>query len=291
MQGMKPIFKRAVIAGVGLIGGSLALAGKKRGIFETVVGLGRRESTLGLAKKLGIVDEITTDPIAAAKGADLFFAATPPGSIALICEKIAPYLPDGCIVTDGGSVKEKIVARLDKNLPPHLRFIGGHPVAGTERSGPEAAFDTLYNGRYTALTPTDKTDDEAVLLVTRMWEGVGASVVTLSPKEHDAAMAVISHLPHLAAYALVETLSEADRDGSIKRFVAGGFKDITRIAASDPGMWREIFAMNKGNLLDSIGHFEAWMGRFKKAIETNDFDTVQKLLEKAQTSRKDIPEA
>ncbi|VAX16232.1 Prephenate dehydrogenase [hydrothermal vent metagenome] len=286
---MKPIFKRAVIAGVGLIGGSLALAGKKRGIFETVVGLGRRESTLLQAKELGIVDEITIDPIVAAQSADLVFAATPPGSIASLCEEIAPHLPEGCVITDGGSVKEKIVARLDEKLPTHVRFIGGHPVAGTERSGPAAAFDTLYDGRYTVLTPTSKTDDKAIGQVTGMWEGVGARVVTLSPVEHDAAMAVISHLPHLAAYALVETLCEADDEGSIKRFVAGGFKDITRIAASDPGMWREIFAMNKGNLLDSIGRFEAWMDRFKKAIEKGDFDTVQKLLEKAQTSRKDIP--
>ncbi|VAX22117.1 Cyclohexadienyl dehydrogenase [hydrothermal vent metagenome] len=282
---MKPIFERAVIAGVGLIGGSLAIAGKKAGVFGTVVGLGRTEATLNRALALGIADEISSDIAQALKGADFFFISTPVESIIPLCIKAVPFMKDGCVVTDGGSVKGKIVRELTKALPSSVKFIGGHPVAGTEKSGPDSAFATLYENRYTILTPTATTDPTALNRVTKMWEAVGSKVITMSPDEHDEALAVISHLPHLAAYALVETLDKTDKSGEIKKFVAGGFKDITRIAASHPEMWRDIFEMNKAEVLRSVTNFEASMAGFKKDIENGDFDSLLKKLENAKNLR------
>lgn len=282
---MKPIFERVVIAGVGLIGGSLAIAGKKAGIFGTVAGLGRTQTTLDRALELGIADEIFSDPKDALKGADLLFVATPVETIIPFCISSAPFLEDGCVVTDGGSVKGKIVRELEAGLPSSVKFVGGHPVAGTEKSGPDSAFATLYENRYTIVTPTEKTDPDALDRIIKMWRAVGSKVVTMTPDEHDEALAVISHLPHLTAYALVETLDKADTSGKIKKFVAGGFKDITRIAASHPQMWRDIFSMNRAEVLRSVERFEASIAGFKKDIENEDFDSLLKKLENARNLR------
>lgn len=287
---MKPLFERAVIAGVGLIGGSLALAGKRNGLFKTTIGVGRSSETLNKAKQIGLVDEIATDHVVAAEGADIFFAAAPAESIVSLCLAIAPHLPAGCVVTDCGSVKSEIVKNLEASLPKTLRFVGGHPVAGTEMSGPEAARADLFENRFAIITPTGNTDPLVIDLVSKMWEGVGSTVVTMKPEDHDKALAVISHLPHLAAYALVETMDEMDSRIPIRRFAAGGFKDITRIAASDPAMWRDIFRMNKKNLLETIEKFEARLARYKQAIENNDFDLVEKMLQNVKTIRLGIDE-
>ncbi len=282
---LEPLFERAVIAGVGLIGGSLALAGKKAGLFKTTVGFGRTAATLEKAMELGVVDETTTDISEAVDGADFFFAAVPVETIVPLCLSVGPKLAQGCVITDGGSVKGHIVKELEGALPAGVRFVGGHPVAGTEKSGPEAAFETLFEGRYTILTPTDSTDSEAVALVRKMWEGAGSKVVTMSPEEHDAALATISHMPHLVAYALVQALDEADSGASIRRFVAGGFKDTTRIAASHPAMWRDIFSMNRDKVLASVKLFESCLTEFTSAIEENDFDGLEKKLEKIRDLR------
>ncbi len=282
---MKPLFEHAVIAGVGLIGGSLAIAGKKAGVFGSVTGLGRGRSNLDKAMELGLVDAITTNLAEACRGADLFFAAIPVESIPGLCVEAAGYLPENCLLTDGGSVKREIVSQLEKKLPRNLRFVGGHPVSGTEKSGATAAVDTLFNNRYTILTPTQSTDPDAVDLVGAMWRAVGANVVTMSPEKHDHAMAIISHLPHFAAYALVEAIVNADDSDSIKRFVAGGFKDTTRIAASDPAMWRDIFSMNQDSLLTAVELFEKSLSSFKNDIINRDFDTLEKKLEKIRDER------
>ncbi|MBI5815546.1 MAG: prephenate dehydrogenase/arogenate dehydrogenase family protein [Nitrospinae bacterium] len=274
------------MAGVGLIGGSLALAGKDAGIFKTVVGLGRSRETLGKALALKIIDEASQDHNEAVKGADLFFAAAPVESIIPLCLSVAPHLPDGCIITDGGSVKGAIVRELDEKLPKHVRFVGGHPIAGTEKSGPDAAFSTLYKNRYTVLTPTQNTDPEALLKVRKMWESVGSIVVEMTPEDHDEALALISHLPHLAAYALVDTLDGADKEGAIRRFVAGGFRDTTRIAASHPAMWRDIFSMNREMILEAVGKYEKSLGELKQMIAGGDFDSLEKRLDKIAGVRK-----
>lgn len=270
----EPLFRRALFAGVGLIGGSLALAAKRAGLIETAVGYGRNLATLERAKELGLIDEIFTDPSMACADADLLFVAVPvTGTVPLICD-LEPHLRDDCIVTDGGSVKGEIVA----SIPVGVRFVGGHPVAGTEKSGPNAAFADLYKDHYTILTPTADTDADALAKVTRLWEGVGATVVTMTPADHDKALAVISHLPHLAAYALVETLEEEDPDGIVGKLVAGGFKSATRIAASHPEMWRDIFAMNKKATLDAVALFRDKLDTFTDAIEEERFDDLLAML-------------
>ncbi|MBF0171179.1 MAG: prephenate dehydrogenase/arogenate dehydrogenase family protein [Nitrospinae bacterium] len=278
---MAPLFSRALFAGVGLIGGSLALAAREAGLIGTAVGYGRNRETLEQALALGIVDEIATDPAAACAGADLLFVATPVESVAGLVERLAPHLPDGCVVTDGGSVKGAIVERLAR-LDPRLPFVGGHPVAGTEKSGPQAAFATLYKDRYTILTPVADTDPGALAKVARLWEGVGAKVVTMTPADHDRALAMISHLPHLTAYALVDTLAEGDPDDRVGRFIAGGFKSTTRIAASDPAMWRDIFSMNRAATLDAVRMFAAHLARFADAIEEERYDDLLAMLRRAR---------
>jgi len=282
---MKPLFERVVIAGVGLIGGSLALAGKKAGIFKTVVGFGRGKANLDKALTLGVVDEVTTDLGLAVRGADLFFAAVPVESVIDVCLKAADGMKAGCIITDGGSVKKKIVEQLQKRLPSSVRFVGGHPVAGSEKSGAGSADESLFKKRYTIITPTSSTDPQAVDLVQDMWKAAGSDVVTMGPDEHDEIMAMISHLPHFAAYALVDAVSKADGAGSMRRFAAGGLRDTTRIAGSDPKMWRDIFSMNKERLIESINTFERSLSELKEMVEKNNFDGLKARLDKIRSTR------
>ena len=279
------MFDRVAIAGVGLIGGSLALACKRAGVFGSVIGLGRGMENLKTALRLSIVDEITSDIEVAAKGADLFFAATPVETIPSIVLKAAEHLPDGCVITDGGSVKGDIVAKLDERLRPELHFVGSHPVAGTEKTGASAAFRELYQGRYTILTPTKRTNQEALLKVSNMWKAAGSKVVEMSPEAHDATLALISHLPHLLSFSLMDAVMSSDPDGGKRRFAAGGLKDTTRIAAGDPAMWRDIFSMNKIALLDSLQYFQASLDDFRKMIEAEDFDSVQERIGRIRRAR------
>ena len=280
------IFNRVAIAGVGLIGGSLALAGKRAGIFGSVVGLGRGKANLDDALRLGIIDEATSDLKTAAAGADLFFAAVPVESIAGLVLQAAAHLPQGAVITDGGSVKGKIVERLDAALPPSLFFVGGHPVAGTEKTGAAAAFADLYKGRYTILTPTEKTNPAALDKVKRMWEAAGSRVEIMAPEDHDGAMSAISHLPHLVAFALMEAVMQDDPDGTKRRFAAGGLRDTTRIAASDPAMWRDIFSMNRKKLLSSLALFQDSLDRFLVEIESGDFEEVRRRIEAISAARR-----
>lgn len=279
------LFNRVVIAGVGLIGGSLAIAGKKRGIFGRTIGLGRTRKTLERALELGVVDEISDDPAVALAGADLFFAAAPVESIVPLCLKVEGNLPDDCVITDGGSVKGRLTAELTEKLKHPSRFVGGHPIAGTEKSGPEAAFATLYEKRYTILTPTPATSAEALRKVRVMWETVGSKVVEMTPEEHDRALALISHLPHVAAYALVETLDGMDPDRIIRGFAAGGFRDTTRIAASHPEMWRDIFSMNQSEVVKAIREYEKSLAGMREAIERADWAGLTERLERARRAK------
>lgn len=281
----KPRFRHAVIAGVGLIGGSLALAGKKAGVFEKVTGVGRSAGNLEDALRLGVVDEATSDLGAAAKDADFFFAATPVESIAPVCVEAAKHLAEGALVTDGGSVKGKIVAELSTALPSSVNFVGGHPIAGTEKSGAAAAFDTLFKNRYTILTPAGGTPPEAVERLRGMWEAVGADVVEMTPDDHDRTMAAISHLPHLVAYALVETVRSDENAESLRRFAAGGFRDTTRIAASDPAMWRDIFSMNRRFALEYIESYERALAGFKRDIEEGRFEELREKIARVKSFR------
>ncbi len=268
-----PFFEKMTVVGVGLIGGSLSLGLKEAGAVGRVVGVGRGLANLETARARGIVDDFTHDPVEAARGADLVFLATPVLSIVPLVEKIrrAGVLKEGAILTDGGSVKGALVEPIEKLLPPLAHFVGSHPVAGSEKTGAAAARTDLFRGRKCVLTPTGRTDPTALSRVERMWRTVGMEVVVMDPVSHDRALAVISHLPHLAAYALVEAAAGfRDTDPRPLDLAAGGFRDITRIASSSPEVWREICLTNREAILESITLYENSLARLKGLVEAGD---------------------
>ena len=268
---MSFMINRLAIIGVGLIGGSLVRALREASAVKSVVGIGRSLPNLEDALSLGICDEITQNPLEGVKGADVVFISVPVCAIPGVVAEIAPALTPGCIITDGGSVKEAIVSECEAYTPSGCFFVGGHPIAGTEHTGAAASFATLYRGRRCILTPTERTDAAALELVAGMWRLTGADVCSMEPGHHDRIFAEISHLPHMAAYALVHAVGTADVEGeNVLSYTAGGFRDFTRIASSDPAMWRDIALMNRGALLRSIDGFSASMAELRRRIDAGD---------------------
>jgi prephenate dehydrogenase len=268
---MTTIIDRLAIIGVGLIGGSLARALREAGAVRSVVGIGRSRANLEDALSLGICDEITQDALEGVKGADMVFISVPVCSIPAVVAEIAPALAPGCIVTDGGSVKTAIVRECEALMPSGCHFVGGHPIAGTEHSGASASFATLYRGKRCILTPTGQTDKAALATVDRIWRLTGAEVCAMEPGHHDRIFAEISHLPHAVAYALVHAVGTADVEGeNVLSYTAGGFRDFTRIASSDPVMWRDISLMNRDALLKSIDGFSASLAELRRRIDSGD---------------------
>jgi prephenate dehydrogenase len=268
---MSVMIGRLAIIGVGLIGGSLARALREAGALKSVVGIGRSLPNLEEALSLGICDEITQDLAEGVRGADMVFISVPVCAIPGVVAEIAPFLAPGCIVTDGGSVKTAIVGECEALMPSGCFFVGGHPIAGTEHTGAAASFATLYRGRRCILTPTERTDAAVLELVASLWRLAGADVCIMEPGHHDRIFAEISHLPHMAAYALVHAVGTADVEGeNVLSYTAGGFRDFTRIASSDPAMWRDIALMNRDALLKSIDGFSASMAELRQRIEAGD---------------------
>ncbi len=258
------------VVGVGLIGGSLALALKAVGAVGRVVGIGRGRANLETALELGIVDTISTE-LGAASNSDVVFLATPVLSLGEVAAGLAPHLKSGAILTDGGSVKAEVVHAVEPHLPAHVHFVPGHPIAGTEKSGAEAAFASLYQGRRCILTPTDETDPAALELVRRMWQVAGSEVVLMDIEKHDRILAAISHLPHMVAYSLVNAVGSYDRyEENILDYSAGGFRDFTRIASSDPSMWRDIALGNREALLEMMELFEKFFAELKEDVRSGD---------------------
>jgi prephenate dehydrogenase len=258
---------RLTVIGVGLIGGSLALALKEAGVVGEVVGCGRGRPNLEKALERGIIDRFTRDPLEAVDGADVVFLATPLKTFRSVIEQCLPGLKPGAIITDGGSVKGEVVTDLEPLLPEDIHFVPGHPIAGTEKSGAEAAFATLYRGKRCILTPTEKTRPQAIATVTRMWQTVGSDVVQMSLEKHDRVLAAISHLPHMVAYSLVNAVGSYDHyEENILEYSAGGFRDFTRIASSDPTMWRDIAETNREALLEMMEQFETFFAELKTDI-------------------------
>jgi prephenate dehydrogenase len=283
------MINRLAIIGVGLIGGSLALALRKKGLVGEVVGIGRGETNLRRGVELGVIDRYSLDPGEGVRGADLVFLATPVCTIADIVGRIAPHLAPGAIVTDGGSVKEEIVAACEPLMPDGTFFVGGHPVAGTEHSGVEAAFATLYENRRCILTPTGGTDPAALAVVAKMWEAAGSEVVLMDVHKHDRVLAAISHLPHMVAYSLVNAVGGYDRfDESILRYSAGGFRDFTRIASSDPAMWRDIALMNREAILEMIDFFAGSLAELRNHVTTSDSAGLQRFFANSKELRDGI---
>ena len=287
------LFDRVALIGFGLIGSSLARVLRRDSPATTIVACARRAETLAAVRRLDLADETTDDPARAAEGADLVVVATPLSAYAEIGRRIAPALRRGAILTDVGSVKEAVIRDLQPSLPEGVHFVPGHPVAGTEHSGPEAGFAELFRGRWCILTPPPETAPEAVADVTRMWEQAGMRVVTMSADHHDRVLAVTSHLPHLIAYTIVGTAT--DLEDSLKseviEFSASGFRDFTRIAASDPVMWRDIFLNNREAVLEILQRFNEDLTALQRAIRWGEGDKLQDLFTRTRAIRRSIIEA
>ena len=252
--------------GVGLIGGSVAWGAKRRGLAAQVVGADRDPASLRHALGAGMID-VVADAADAVQDADLVVLAVPVGALAGLADELAPRLDPRTVVTDVGSVKRSVVERVGWVIP---RFVGGHPMAGGEQSGAAAASPDLFEGATCLVTPTERTDPAALQAVERLWHALGATVVRLDAAVHDEIVAAVSHLPHLAAYALVNTAAGSDPSGRALSFAAGGFRDMTRIAASSPELWRDICLMNRAPLLDALARYTAAVGRLRDLIEKGD---------------------
>lgn len=286
MSGSAPLVRRLAVIGVGLIGGSLARALRAAGAVGEVVGIDLDEANLRQAAELGVVDRAAATAAEGVAGADMVFLAVPVRAMAGVVREIGPHLAAGCIVTDGGSVKAEVVAACDPLMPAGTCFVGGHPIAGTEHSGVGASFATLYQGKRCILTPAATTDRDALATVARMWEAAGSEVALMDPEMHDRLVAAISHLPHMVAYALVNAVEGYDRfEESILRYSAGGFRDFTRIASSDPAMWRDIALMNREGILEVMDHFAAYFSQLRSLVAAGDAEGLERFFRDSKESR------
>jgi len=289
----QPLFATAALIGIGLIGSSLARRARRDGLFRRIVAGTRTQATAERALALGIVDAATTDLPAAVEGADLVVLCTPVGTYAEIAAAIGPRLAKGAIVTDVGSVKQAPIRDVTPHLPPGVAFVPGHPVAGTEHSGPDAGFPTLFDGRWCILTPEPGTDPAAVERVVEFWRRVGSNVDVMDAAHHDRALAITSHIPHLIAYNIVGTVSDLEEDAQreVIKYAASGFRDFTRIAASDPVMWRDVFLNNREAVLEMLQRFSEDLTALQRAIRRGDGQTLQDRFTKTRAVRRSIIEA
>ncbi|MBI5660469.1 MAG: prephenate dehydrogenase/arogenate dehydrogenase family protein [Nitrosomonadales bacterium] len=277
---------KIVIFGVGLIGGSFALALRRAHAVGEVVGFGRSEATLQQAMQLGILDRIGRDEVAEIGDADLILLATPVGQMADLMARIAPHLGAHTLITDGGSTKGDVVAAARANLGGRIaQFIPAHPIAGAEKSGAGAAQADLYVGRKVVLTPLPENPREAVARVRQAWELCGANVSELTPDQHDSVFAAVSHLPHLLSYALVHDLARRENRDLLLSFAAGGFRDFTRIAASSPEMWRDICLANRDALLDELGRYMEELEILHEALAEADAGKLEEIFSLARAIR------
>ncbi len=286
-----PRFKinKLTIIGVGLIGGSFARAVRKAGLVKHITGCGRQKDNLEKAVQLGVIDDYSQDIKTAVKDADVIFIATPVGSFQTVLEQIKGAAKDDVIITDGGSTKVSVIRSVEfvfGQIPPN--FVLGHPIAGTENSGVEASFDTLFNDHRVILTPLPETSKDALNTVTELWQAAEAEVILMEPHHHDMVLAATSHLPHLLAFSLVNTLTTLDEKQEIFDNAAGGFRDFTRIASSDPDMWQDICLANKEALLEHLDHFTHDLAKLRTALEQSDAQTLKAMFTRAKQSRDDF---
>ena len=287
------LFDCVALIGIGLIGSSLARVLRRDSPDTKIVACARRPETLVAVRRLELADDATDDPAEAAAGADIIVIATPLSAYAAIGERIRPALKDGAILTDVGSVKQMAIRDLQPHVPRGVHFVPGHPVAGTEHSGPEAGFAELFCDRWCILTPLPETAPEAVNAVGRMWERCGMRVVTMSADHHDKVLAMTSHLPHLIAYTIVGTATDLEESlkSEVIEFSASGFRDFTRIAASDPVMWRDVFLNNREAVLEIVQRFTEDLTALQRAIRWGEGDKLQELFTRTRAIRRAIIEA
>jgi len=287
------MFERVALIGVGLIGSSLSHAMRRANLASTITASARTEATRAAVKRLGLADEVYEHVANAVEGADLVILCTPVGTFDALAQEIAPHLKNGAILSDAGSVKQAVVDAISPHIPPHVHFIPGHPIAGTEFSGPESGFAELFDGRWTILTPLPGADEAAVAKLKAFWEACGAQVELMEPKHHDLVLAITSHLPHLIAYNIVGTVAdlEDEKQSEVIKFSASGFRDFTRIAASDPTMWRDIFMNNKDAVLEILGRFTEDLTALQRNIRWGEGDKLFEKFTRTRAIRRSIIDA
>ena len=287
------IYQRVALIGLGLIASSMAHAMRRDGLAKEITGTARSAETRDIVRKLGFCDEVFDTAGDAVEGADLIILAVPVGAMSAVAQKIGPRLAPGATVTDVGSVKRDVVASVTPHLPTGVHFVPGHPIAGTEHSGPESGFAELFEKRWTILTPTEGTSPDATQKLRALWEGMGAFVDEMDPEHHDLVLAVTSHCPHLIAYTMVGVADDLRRvtDSEVIKYSAAGFRDFTRIAASDPTMWRDVFMSNKEATLEILGRFTEELFALQRAIRTGDGDKLFDYFTRTRAIRRGIIEA
>jgi cyclohexadieny/prephenate dehydrogenase len=287
---MSVLFGRVALIGIGLIGSSLAHAMRRKKLAGEITGYARSEATRTKASELGLVDKVFATAREAVEGADLVILCSPVGTYAALAEEIAPALKPGAILTDVGSVKGAVVRDVQEHVPPGVHFIPGHPIAGTEQSGPESGFAELFINRWCILTPLPGADPQAVEKLAEFWRACGSNVETMTPEHHDLVLAITSHLPHLIAYNIVSTAADLEEvtSSEVIKYSAGGFRDFTRIAASDPTMWRDVFLNNKDAVLEMLGRFSEDLSALQRAIRWGDGDALFNIFSRSRQIRRGI---
>jgi cyclohexadieny/prephenate dehydrogenase len=287
-----PLFKRLALIGFGLIGGSIARAARAEGLAGEIVTTARSERTRARVAELGIVDRVVETSAEAVEAADLVILCIPVGACGGVAQEIAAHLKEGAIISDVGSVKGAVVKDIAPHLPKHVHFIPAHPVAGTEHSGPDSGFAELFINRWCILTPPEGTDADAVERLRAFWTALGAKVEIMTPEHHDLVLAITSHLPHLIAYTIVGTADELAQvtSSEVIKFSAGGFRDFTRIAASDPTMWRDVFLANKDAVLEMLGTFNEDLSKLTRAIRRGDGEALFDHFTRTRAIRRGIVE-
>ncbi|MFT3732218.1 MAG: prephenate/arogenate dehydrogenase family protein [Hyphomicrobium sp.] len=288
-----PMFKRTALIGIGLIGSSISHAARRAGLVGEIVCSSQTSEERERALALGLASKAYANPADAVKGADLVILCAPVGAFKEIAEAIGPHLDKGAIVSDVGSVKAAAVRDVAPSMPEGVHFIPGHPIAGTEQSGPDAGFATLFDNRWCILTPAPDTNPAALAKLEEFWRKLGSNVELMTPEHHDMVLAITSHVPHLIAYNIVNTAAHLERvtDSEVIKFSAAGFRDFTRIAASDPVMWRDVFLNNKDAVLEMLGRFSEDLVALQRAIRFGDGEMLEQTFTKARAIRRGIIQA
>lgn len=293
MSNTEPLFDTMTLIGVGLIGSSIARAARAEGIVRSITASARSPKTRERVAELGLADKVVETNAEAAAGADLVIVCVPVGICGAVASEIAPQLKAGAIVSDVGSVKASVLRDMGKHLPKNVHFVPAHPVAGTEHSGPDAGFAELFENRWCILTPPDGADAAAVEKLATFWRRIGAKVEIMTAEHHDLVLAITSHVPHLIAYNIVGTAADMEQvtQSEVVKFSAGGFRDFTRIASSDPVMWRDVFLNNKDAVLEMLGRFTEDLVALQRMIRWDDGDALEKLFTRTRAIRRGVIEA
>lgn len=293
MSQSTPLFEKVALVGLGLIGSSICLGMRAEGLAGKVVGYARSKETRDIALEIGLVDAVAASGAEAVKDADLVILCVPVGITGEVMGQIKGALKTGAIVTDVGSVKQTVVDMIRPHLPPGVHLVPGHPIAGTEESGPRSGFAELFHGRWCILTPPDGTDVGAIEKLTKFWTELGSKVEVMDAEHHDLVLAITSHVPHLIAYNIVGTAADLETvtRSEVVKYSAGGFRDFTRIAASDPTMWRDVFLTNKSAVLEMLGRFTEDLQALQRAIRWDDGDALFDLFTRTREIRRGIIDA